>query len=120
MDGPKSRTSQFEHRRRSGCSQVEMAVIEGVFGSTVGEFSIFVFNQHVRLSDGEWTLGIDGSDEFNLCDVKLMAALCPLVDSDASMEDNAGFDDHALQQVKHFVAESLSLADALDGSGGVP
>ena len=41
-------------------------MIEGVFGTAVREFSVFIFDQHVGFGDGERAFGVHGADNFDV------------------------------------------------------
>ncbi len=56
VDGPKGRTAKFQHRCRSRGPKVEVTMVQGVFGPTVGYLAVFVFHQHVRFRDGKGSL----------------------------------------------------------------
>ena len=55
MDGAKGRTPKFEHGRGARGSQVQVTVVERVFGSAVGQLAVLVLHQHVGFRDGEGT-----------------------------------------------------------------
>ena len=97
MDGAESRTSQFEHGRGSGRSQVEVAMIEGVFCTSVGQFTILVLNEHVRFRNRKRAFRIHGANDLDSGDVKFMTSVRTFVNTYCSVEDDAGFDDHALE-----------------------
>ncbi len=96
-----------------------MAMIKRVLGAPVGQFTVFIFDQHVRFGDRKRSFGIDRSDEFNVGDVEFMSAIRAVINTDASGENNARLDDHALEQIKHLITERLSLSNTLNDSGRV-
>ena len=114
-----SRTSEFEHGRRPCCSEVEVTMVEGVLGPSVGELAIFIFHEHVCFRDGEGTFGVHRSNHFNSGDVQFVAPIGSFVDANRTVKDHTRFNDQAFEDLKHIISEGLTLPNALDGPCGI-
>ena len=95
-------------------------MIEGVFCPSIGQLTVFVFNQHVGFADGERAFGIDGSNDLNVHDVKFMATFGSLVSTNMPREYDTRFDDGSFERFKHLIAEIFLFANTLNGSCGIP